>query len=148
MPLKWAATQNNLGSALQTLGARESGTATLTKAVEAYLEALKERTRERVPLDWAMTQNNLGTVLRAISARESGTEVAERKRPTLFDEALSVCRQGVFAPPLGGKRNEISTQRLKTLALLAERTAQADELIRQVTLRFSIRLARSCHGRA
>jgi hypothetical protein len=38
-------TQNNLGNALQRLGERESGTATLEKAVEAYGEALKERTR-------------------------------------------------------------------------------------------------------
>jgi hypothetical protein len=29
VPLDWAATQNNLGNALQALGARESGTARL-----------------------------------------------------------------------------------------------------------------------
>jgi HNH endonuclease len=52
-PLDWAATQNNLGAALETLGARESGTARLEEAVAAYRDALKERTRERVPLNWA-----------------------------------------------------------------------------------------------
>jgi len=35
-PLQWAATQNNLGAALQSLGARESGTARLEEAVAAY----------------------------------------------------------------------------------------------------------------
>ena len=35
------------------LGERESGTETLTKAVDAFREALKEYTRTRVPLDWA-----------------------------------------------------------------------------------------------
>ena len=42
-------TQNNLGAALQALGARESGTARLEEAVAAYRMALEERTRERVP---------------------------------------------------------------------------------------------------
>ena len=55
----WAATQNNLGNALKTLGARDSGTDRLEQAVEAFQQALKERTRDRVPLDWAMTQYNL-----------------------------------------------------------------------------------------
>ena len=63
VPLDWAATQNNLGTALRTLGERESGTARLEEAVAAYRAALEERTRERVPLDWAMTQNNLGNAL-------------------------------------------------------------------------------------
>ena len=64
VPLAWATTQNNLGSALAVLGKRESGTARLEQAVAAFTEALKERTRERVPLDWAATQNNLGNALR------------------------------------------------------------------------------------
>src|SRR5262249_47690231 len=71
-PLDWAQTQNNLGTALRTLGERESGTARLEEAVAAYRDALKERTRERVPLDWAQTQNNLGVALRSLGAHESG----------------------------------------------------------------------------
>ncbi len=43
-------TQNNLGTALQALGARESGTARLEEAVAAYRAALLERTRDKVPL--------------------------------------------------------------------------------------------------
>ena len=35
VPLDWATTQNNLGNALHTLGARESGTASLEEAVAA-----------------------------------------------------------------------------------------------------------------
>ncbi len=73
MPLDWATTQNNLGNALQTLGERESGTARLEEAVEAYRAALQELTRERVPLHWATTQNNLGLALEALGERESGT---------------------------------------------------------------------------
>ena len=44
---------------MKTLGARDSGTDRLEQAVEAFQQALKERTRDRVPLDWAMTQYNL-----------------------------------------------------------------------------------------
>ncbi|QLH38402.1 MAG: tetratricopeptide repeat protein [Defluviicoccus sp.] len=49
MPLQWAATQNNLGNALATLGERESGTARLQDAVTAYRAALQEYTRARAP---------------------------------------------------------------------------------------------------
>jgi tetratricopeptide (TPR) repeat protein len=73
VPLDWAMTQNNLGNALATLGARESGTARLEDAAAAYRAALEEYTRERVPLAWAMTQNNLGNALQTLGARESGT---------------------------------------------------------------------------
>src|SRR5207245_2481819 len=71
-------TQNNLGNALRTLGERESGTARLEQAVEAYRAALQEYTRERVPLDWAMTQTNLGTALWRLGQRESGTARLEQ----------------------------------------------------------------------
>jgi Tetratricopeptide repeat len=60
VPLDWATTQNNLGTALWNLGEREIGTARLEEAVTAFRAALKEYTRERVPLQWATTQNNLG----------------------------------------------------------------------------------------
>jgi Tetratricopeptide repeat len=36
VPLRWAATQNNLGVVLETLGERESGLARLEEAVAAY----------------------------------------------------------------------------------------------------------------
>ena len=72
MPLDWAATQDNLGIALEALGARVRGTAPLEEAVAAYRAALEERTRERVPLAWAATQNNLGLALSTLGARDNG----------------------------------------------------------------------------
>ena len=72
-PLDWATTQNNLGTALATLGARESGTARLEEAVAAYRAALAERTRDRAPLDWASTvevaPNSAGRKTRRSAAR-------------------------------------------------------------------------------
>ncbi|MFO0991261.1 MAG: tetratricopeptide repeat protein [Hyphomicrobiales bacterium] len=78
VPLDWATTQMNLGTALAILGERESGTARLEQAVRAYEEALAEMTRERVPLDWATTQNNLGLALAILGERESGTARLEQ----------------------------------------------------------------------
>jgi len=69
------------------LGERESGTGTLRQAVEAYREALKERTRARVPLDWATTQNNLGNALSSLGERAGGTAKLE-KAVAAYREAL------------------------------------------------------------
>jgi tetratricopeptide (TPR) repeat protein len=75
---------DNLGTALSSLGDRESGTARLEEAVAAYRRALEERTRERVPLDWATTQNNLGLALWRLGQRES--------RTARLEEAVSAFR--------------------------------------------------------
>ena len=87
VPLEWAMTQMNLGTALPTLGERESGTGKLEEAVAAYREALKEWTRERVPLDWATTQMNLGAALQTLGERESGTGKLE-EAVAAYREAL------------------------------------------------------------
>src|SRR5262249_11480944 len=73
VPLDWAATQSNLGNALEALGERESGTGHLEATVAAYLAALEEQTRARVPLGWAATQYNLGNALSTLGEREGGT---------------------------------------------------------------------------
>jgi len=64
---------DDLGTALKTLGERESGMARLEAAVKAHEAALEEWNRETLPLNWATTQNNLGNALQALGARESGT---------------------------------------------------------------------------
>jgi len=87
VPLEWAATQNNLGIALQRLGEHERGTEQLEAAVAAFREALKERSREKVPLEWATVQNNLGCALLMLGERESGAEHLEAAIEA-FREAL------------------------------------------------------------
>jgi hypothetical protein len=77
VPLDWAATQNDLGNVLSTLGARESGTARLEEAVAAYSNALRERTRERVPLDWAMSLGNQGVAMILLAERTRNATMAE-----------------------------------------------------------------------
>ena len=88
-------TQTNLGLALWTLGKRESGTARLEEAVEAYRDALKERTRERVPLDWATTQTNLGLALWTLGERESGTARLEEAVEAYRDALKEYTRERV-----------------------------------------------------
>jgi hypothetical protein len=77
VPLNWATTQNNLGTALATLGERESGTTRLEEAVAAYSAALEERTRDRVPLDWAMSFGNQGEALMLLADRRGDAAMAE-----------------------------------------------------------------------
>ena len=59
----------------EMLGIRESGTARLQQAVDAFGAALEERTRHRVPLDWAGSFGNQGVAL---------THLAERGRMRLW----------------------------------------------------------------
>ena len=87
VPLSWATTQNNLGTALSRLGVREGSAARLEEAISAYRLALEVRTRDRVPLDWAMTQNNLGAALRSLG---------KRKNESLLVEAAITAHEGAL----------------------------------------------------
>ena len=78
VPLDWASTQDNLGTALRRLGERESGTERFEEAVAAFRAALEERTRERVPLDWATTQTNLESALKLLDERKRRTRGESR----------------------------------------------------------------------
>ncbi len=75
------------GIAAYAIGEQSGQSNWLEEAVEAYSEALKEWTRDRVPLQWAMTQNNLGAALQTLGARESGTGRLE-EAVSAFREAL------------------------------------------------------------
>jgi hypothetical protein len=109
-------TQNNLGNALSTLGAREPGTARLEEAVAAYRDALTEGTRDRVPLDWAFTMENLGLAQMALGERTADLATAETAIQSIA-AALAVFREGKVA---------FNTE--KAERNLAEATAQRDRL--------------------
>ena len=84
---------NDLGVMLQTLGERESGTARLDEAVQAYSDALLEWTRERVPLDWAATHFNISKLETAYFDKTDDTAHLDATERTLamarevFEEA-------------------------------------------------------------
>jgi len=77
LPQRWAATQNNLGNALQRQGERttDGDVAVLfLAAVAAYRNALKVYTLEQLPQQWAMAQYNLGVAFSRLGQRVSGAE--------------------------------------------------------------------------
>jgi uncharacterized caspase-like protein len=126
-PLDWAATQDNLGNALWTLGARESGRARLEEAVVAYRAALLELTRERVPLDWAATQNNLGVALQTLGERESGRARLEEAVAAYRAALLERTRERV---PLdwAATQNNLGNA-LRTLGARESGTARLEEAV-------------------
>ncbi|MGA9601782.1 MAG: toll/interleukin-1 receptor domain-containing protein, partial [Methylocystis sp.] len=127
VPLQWAATQNNLGNALERLGTRKSGTARLQQAVAAFHAALEERTRERVPLDWAMTQNNLGNALARLGERESGTARLEEAVSAYRAALEEMTRQRV---PLGWATTQMNLgTALQTLGERESGTARLEEAV-------------------
>ena len=66
LPQQWAATQNNLGIALSSLGTRAGGAEGaqfLRDAVTAYRAALEVFTKEHFPLQWGDTNGALQEVL-------------------------------------------------------------------------------------
>jgi tetratricopeptide (TPR) repeat protein len=116
-----------LGNALVTLGERESGTARLEQAVNAYRDALREHTRERRPLDWAMTQNNLGSALATLGEHESGTARLEQAVSAYRDALQERTRERV---PLdwAGTQNNLGN----ALSMLGEResgTARLEQAV-------------------
>ncbi|MGQ0663546.1 MAG: hypothetical protein ACT4P2_08160 [Pseudomonadota bacterium] len=70
VPLDWAMTHNNLGTAFQALGERESGTARLEEARAAYREALEVFRAAGATHYVGVAEENLGRAQAAIEARK------------------------------------------------------------------------------
>jgi tetratricopeptide (TPR) repeat protein len=97
VPLDWATTQNGLGLALtkwgvtvalgQEPGWQEKSTVRLEQAVDAFKEALRERTREKAPDEWAATQHALGLALYTLGVLEENTARLEQAVDA-YNEAL------------------------------------------------------------
>jgi tetratricopeptide (TPR) repeat protein len=119
VPLQWAMTQMNLGSALMALGERESGTVRLEEAVAAYRTALQENTRERVPLEWATTQMNLGNALMTLGGRENSTAQLE-EAVAAWDACLTVT-SSVWPPE---RVKQVRSKRDDAQAEIAQRLAK------------------------
>jgi tetratricopeptide (TPR) repeat protein/pimeloyl-ACP methyl ester carboxylesterase len=113
---------NDLGSALFTLGERESGTARLEEAVTAYRDALKERTH-----DWAAIQINLGSALAVLGERASGTARLEEAVDAYRDALKEYTRERV---PLGwaATQNNLGNA-LRALGQRESGTARLEEAV-------------------
>jgi tetratricopeptide (TPR) repeat protein len=119
------------------LGERESDTARLEEAVEAYRAALEERTRQHVPLQWATTQNNLGIALAALGKHEAGTAWLERAVEA-FRAALEEWTRERVPLQWAMTQNNLGT----ALVILGARTGQPDLLKKA---RDAITAAREVH---
>ena len=90
LPVKYALTQNNLGTAYSDLADVRNKESNLEKAINAFNETLKIRTVEKYPIDYAETQNNLGVAywgLADVRDKESNLE----KSINAYNEALKIC---------------------------------------------------------
>ncbi|WP_425070758.1 hypothetical protein [Sagittula sp. S175] len=119
--------QNDLGIALWSLGARESGTTRLEEAVTAFRAALEEWTRDRVPLDWAMTQNNLGNALQSLGERQSGTLLLQ-EAVTAYRAAQTVRTRNRVPLEWAMTQNNLGTA-LQTLGERESGTARLEESV-------------------
>ena len=98
--MQWAASQLNLGNALNNIGKLEAGTASLELAAAAYRDALTVFTRETAPFDWASAQNNLGSVLLTLGQRNRDVGQIEESAAA-FRAALEEYTRARVAARLG-----------------------------------------------
>ena len=80
LPQQWAATQNNLGVALQQRGGLAHGRQAaqyLEQSVAACRAALEIYTREQLPQQWAAAQSNSGNALEVLGERASEQKAAQ-----------------------------------------------------------------------
>ncbi|MBT6273726.1 MAG: tetratricopeptide repeat protein [Chromatiales bacterium] len=89
MPAERAWVYDCLGQTLGILGRRQSFTATLEQAVEAFEAALALRDRTASPFDWATTQNHLGNAIGSLGQRQHSLELLDRAAAA-FEAALEV----------------------------------------------------------
>jgi hypothetical protein len=86
-PADWAATQNDMGVALEVLGARGDGKA-IVDAIAAFSSALEVFSRQTDPINWASAKVNFGNALLALG--DLGDDRALNEALAAFRDALTV----------------------------------------------------------
>ena len=87
LPMQWAETEANLGSALEALGERETGTERYVEAISAFNEALKIYTHDRAPRQRAVVLTNSGVALTRLGDRAGFL--------SSFEEAIKAYREAL-----------------------------------------------------
>jgi tetratricopeptide (TPR) repeat protein len=93
--LDYGMTQNNLGTAYQTLAEVEDKSENCKRAIKAYEAALKVKTLEDFPMDYAMTQNNLGNAYGILAGAENKAENCKKAKKA-SEEALKIFTEKEF----------------------------------------------------
>ena len=111
-PLKYAATQNNLGTTYwhlaQQVGAKEIAANYLQSAIAAYAEAMTHYYSQGEALNWAMIQNNLGTAywnLAQYEQPESWLQLAVGA----YQDALKYRKRDTFPAACAATQNNLAT---------------------------------------
>jgi tetratricopeptide (TPR) repeat protein len=111
-PLKYAATQNNLGTTYwhlaQQVGAKEIAANYLQAAIAAYAEAMTHYYSQGEALNWAMIQNNLGTAywnLAQYEQPESWLQLAVGA----YQDALKYRKRDTFPAACAATQNNLAT---------------------------------------
>ena len=110
-PLKYASTQNNLGTAYWHLAQQvdqKLGVQLLQQAIASYTEALNYYNPKEEPLNWAMIQNNLGTTYWNLAQYEQSTTFLELAIKA-YHQALKYRRSDIAPAACAATQNNLGT---------------------------------------
>ena len=105
-PEDWGLAQNNLGTALATLGGISGDVPRLQEAADAFRTLLEVRTREATPAGWALTQANLGNSLEKIG-RITGNVPCLEEAVEAFKAALEVRSREAMPSDWAGSQSDL-----------------------------------------
>jgi len=109
-PEQWAMTQNNLGliylERVELKHVEGEKSHSLKRAIEAFQEALRVRTRDALPQQWAATQNNLA--LAYLKPVEGGQDDNIERAITACEEALQIYTQDAFPEKWARTQNNLA----------------------------------------
>ncbi|MGB3205678.1 MAG: tetratricopeptide repeat protein, partial [Crinalium sp.] len=110
-PLKYASTQNNLGTAYWHLAQQVNQplcVQLLQQAIASYTEALNYYNPKEEPLNWAMIQNNLGTTYWNLAQYEQSTTFLELAIKA-YHQALKYRRADLAPSACAATQNNLGT---------------------------------------
>jgi tetratricopeptide (TPR) repeat protein len=121
-------TQNNLGTAYQTLAEVEDKAENCKRAMEAYEKALKVYTHGQFPMEYGTTQNNLGNAYQTLADVEDKAENSKRAIGA-YEKALKVYTHDRFSKDYGMTQNNLGAayQTLAEVEGKAENSKRAIE---------------------
>ena len=117
----------SLGNCHLAIGERQSGGGHLSRAVKAFIAALKEGPRRSQPENWAIMQNNLGNVLEELGSRDGDTARLQ-DAVTAFHAALEVYTREASPMDWAGTQNNLGVA-LRALGAREGDTARLQDAV-------------------
>ena len=117
----------SLGNCHSAIGEWQSGGGHLSRAVKAFIAALKEGPRRSQPENWAIMQNNLGNVLEELGSRDGDTARLQ-DAVTAFHAALEVYTREASPMDWAGTQNNLGVA-LRALGAREGDTARLQDAV-------------------